>query len=500
VTTSSRRRPRKPSEQSPIRPTQRTAGAGLRVLAVVASVVVFAATGYAWATYRTLTTGLTRLDAIGAGATPNVDGADQNILLVGNDDRGGATPAELAQLSTQQDGGSINTDTMMVLHVPANGSKATVISLPRDSWVDIPGFGKGKLNSAYADGVSTGGGDAAGAKLMIQTVENVLGLSIDHYVAVSLLAFYRISLAIGGVPVCLNAAQNATTDSDPYGSGYSGINLPAGDSVISGKQALAFVRQRHGLPRGDLDRIVRQQYFLSHAFAKIASAGTLLNPAELNRLVGAVSASLKVDQGLDLVALAGQVQNLTAGNLSFLTLPTLGTPTITYGGSQVSIVALDFARIPAFVSTVIGQPTVYQKATAAAPSSVTVTIVNAEGTAGLAGRNGTALSRLGFVIGQPETAEATAVSTVEYPRGMEAQAKAVADAVPGVAVAVSSAATGVKLVLGTDRVQVPGAAPWSGRSATPTPAPNAAAPSSPAPSSPAPSAPPTTAPTPNCIN
>ncbi len=446
----------------------RWAASSARVLALVLSVVVVIGTGYAWTNVRNLTDNVGRVGSIGAGGGTDAqaagsDGKDQNILLVGLDDRSGATPAELEELSTQTDGGSMNTDTMMVLHVPADGARATVISLPRDSWVDIKGSGKGKLNSAYGDGFADGGGQAGGFALLTSTIEGITGLKINHYIAVSLLAFYRISKAIGGVPVCLTQAQNASTDADANGSGYSGIDLPKGESVIEGKQALAFVRQRHGLPRGDLDRIVRQQYFLSHAFTKIASAGTLLNPFALSRLITAVSSSLTIDDGLDLLQLAGQVQGLTAGNITFATIPTLGIQNTTNGiGQTVSIVALDFAAIPAFVAQVVGQPSAYESATAADPASVNVTVVNAVGTAGLAGRNSDALAALGFRMGAPDSADQTVTTTVTYPKGMEAQAKAVAAAVPGAVPAVSPDATGVTLVLGTDGVQV------TDGSATPT--------------------------------
>ncbi|MDX6688514.1 MAG: hypothetical protein QOF86_4642, partial [Baekduia sp.] len=120
-------------------------GAGLalggRIVAALLSFAVLLGSGYAWATYRNFTSNITRVNAIANGkqAGPNIDGADQNILMVGVDDRSNATPQELAQLSTTLDGGSMNTDTMMVMHVPANGAKATVISFPRDSWVNIPG-------------------------------------------------------------------------------------------------------------------------------------------------------------------------------------------------------------------------------------------------------------------------------------------------------------------------------------------------------------------------
>lgn len=465
---------------------RRALSGAIRLLAVGLAVVVLAGTGYAWTNVRNLTTQVTRIDQLGLGpksGAPNdgVDGTDQNILLVGLDSRDGATPAELKQLSTGQDGGSMATDTMMVLHVPADGSRATVISLPRDSWVSIKGFGKGKLNSAYADGYADGGGMKGGAKLLISTVENLTGLNIDHYVAVSLLAFYRISTAIGGVPVCLKAAQNASTDSDEFGSGYSGINLPAGPSVIEGKQALAFVRQRHGLPRGDLDRIVRQQYFLSHAFNKVASAGTLLNPAALSRLINAVSSSLQVDKDLDLLKLARQVQDLSAGNITFTTLPNTGAQDIDYQGQQVSIVGVNFAAIPDFIARLLGQRTAYDAAKTVAPSTVQVTVVNAVGTTGLAGRNGAALQALGFTVAAPEGADTTRATTITYPRGMEAQAKTLAAAVPGAVTAVSGDVTGVTLTLGTDGVQVPGAGGKTEVPAT-TAAPPPAAPAAPVPS------------------
>lgn len=447
---------------------------GGKVLAALLSFAILISSGYVWATYRNFSANITRLNAIAPARQkgPNIDGADQNILIVGVDDRSNATPAELRQLSTTQDGGSKNTDTMMVMHIPANGSKASIISFPRDSWVNIPGFGMNKLNAAYAYGFNQGHSAGAGAQLLIQTIHEMTGLTIDHYVQVSLIAFYRISTAIGGVDVCLNAAQNPQTDSDAAGSGYSGINLPAGHSVIQGKQALAFVRQRHGLPRGDLDRIVRQQYFLSAAFRKIASAGTLLNPIKLQHLLTAVSSSLQVDQGLDLLKLASQAQTLTAGHVTFTTIPTLGTPTITYNGNQVSIVQVDTAGMPAFIGKVIGQPvdSAYTKATPADPATVTVTVLNGAGVARLATLNSIALQHAGFHTATPDSTDTTARTTIEYPAGMERQAKAVAHYVTGAQVTVSTSVHTVTLILGTDGKQVNGLASSPAPSNT-TPAP-----------------------------
>lgn len=140
---------------------------GLRVAVALLSLAVLIGSGVAWASYRNFESNIVRIDI---GTIPskvkNIDGADQNILIVGNDDRSGDTPAQLRILNTTPDGGSDNTDTMMLLHVPANGSRATVISFPRDSYVAIPGHGMNKLNSAYTDGVNDSGSKAGGAALL----------------------------------------------------------------------------------------------------------------------------------------------------------------------------------------------------------------------------------------------------------------------------------------------------------------------------------------------
>jgi LCP family protein required for cell wall assembly len=327
-----------------------------RALAAVLSTLVVAGSGYGWFAYRTLGDSVTTIAGIPDRTT--APGRAQNILLVGDDHRpADAGAAELAQLSTGEDGGSDNTDTMMVLHLPADGSAATVVSLPRDSWVDIPGNGEGKLNSAFADGAAGGGGDAGGMRLLVRTVEDLTGLTIDHFVRISLIGFYDVAQVLGPIQVCLNEAVD-----DPY----SGTDLPAGVSTLDAKQALSFVRQRHGLPRGDLDREVRQQYFLSVELARATSTGVLLDPAKLRALLTAAGSAVQTDPGLDLLQLAADAPQLSGA--TFSTVPVSGTPTITdAGGSRVSVVQLDTAAFPAFFAAVFGAP---QAATApAAPSS-----------------------------------------------------------------------------------------------------------------------------------
>jgi LCP family protein required for cell wall assembly len=398
--------------------------------------------GYAAYSYFRFVNGVSHVDVISKSGS-DVDGTAQNILLVGDDHRpDGASQAELNELSTTDDGGGTNTDTMMILHIPADGKSATLISLPRDSWVDVPGHGMNKLNAAF----SLGGGatdSTAGAKLLIQTVQNLTGLSIDHYVRVSLLGFYTIAKALGPVQVCLNEAVDDS---------YSGANFPAGVSTLDAKQALSFVRQRHGLPRGDLDRVVRQQYFLSVEAHKFLSAGTLLNPGKLTSVLDAVSGSLETDPGLNFLQLATQLQGLTGGKIQSATIPITGTPTITVDGQDLSIVEVDTAAMPAFIQSLMGVPSAYEKATAAKPADTTVTVLNGGSENGAAGTATQAFAAAGFKTGTPGDAGTTATTVIQYPSGQEAQAKAVAALLPGASVQETSTVSGVTVVLGEDGV------------------------------------------------
>ncbi|MGN8048083.1 LCP family protein [Curtobacterium sp. 22159] len=297
--------------------------------------------------YSRFDSGITRVDAIphasaSASAVPVSSAAEQNILLVGDDHRpAGASEALLQQLGTQEDGGGTNTDTMIILHIAAGGRAASLISLPRDSYVNIPGHGMDKLNAAFAIGQATGG-DAGGAQLLITTVQQITGLTISHFVRVSLVGFYEIVKELGPVTVCLNHAVD-----DPY----SGVDLPAGTSTLDPAQALAFVRQRHGLTGGDLDREARQQYFLTVEAKRMASAGVLLNPIRLSGLIDTVSSSIETDSGFNLLTLATQLQHLNPTAIRSGTLPVAGTPTIQVGGEPLSIVQLDTTAIPTFIAS-----------------------------------------------------------------------------------------------------------------------------------------------------
>ena len=447
-----------------ITPATRRGSVG-RLVAATVAFVILVASGYAWAEFRTFTDGVPTGSAVPALVGHDLDGAAQNVLLIGNDSRAGATRAEQNALHTGHDTTTVNTDTMMILHIPPAGGRPSIISFPRDSWVSIPGYGKGKLNSAYSDGYNAAKAQqaderqaqSAGVLLTLRTLALLTGLHIDHYLQINLLGFYRISEAIGGVRVCLLHAQNASTETDGTRHGFSGIDLPAGVSTIEGAQALAFVRQRHGLPHGDLDRIRRQQYFLSAAFHKVASAGVLLNPFKLHDLLDAVKSSLLADPSLDLLSLARSFELLSSGDLHFATLPNNGPQLIYPDGVETSIVEVDHAAIPSFIQGVIGHTPDLSKIRPAAPATVTVDVLNGAGVPRLAGRNAARLRGLGFTVDVVDsTPSPIAATVVQYPPGHAAGAKAVAAVVHGASLVETSSVQRVTLSLGSDGKQVTG--------------------------------------------
>jgi len=293
-------------------------------LGAILSAACLLLAGYAWATYRNIDKGVHRGKVSHIGSTPtggevNFDGKDQNILLVGIDDRSQMSDTEVRRLHVGRGDGSMATDTMMIVHVPADGSKATLISIPRDSYVKIPGHGMNKVNAAYALAYNDASGSyddkrTAGADLLVQTLSDLTGLSIDHYVQVNFMGFYDIAKALGGITVdlCHNVNDTTAYNRSIGSDGGSGFKMSAGKHTLGPIQSLEFVRQRHNLPNGDLDRTRRQQYFLAAAFRKVASVGLLF---KLKDLGDAVKKNLFVDDGLKLTELAQQMNALSADHI-----------------------------------------------------------------------------------------------------------------------------------------------------------------------------------------
>jgi len=451
------------SRGKPVAPVQvwrHPLGTATRWICALISLALLLAFGYGWWSYRDLNGHITRIDVIGAepSGQHDVDGTDQNILIVGNDDRTDMSDQEVKQLKVGRDGGSMNTDTMMIVHVPADGTKATLISLPRDAYVQIPGYGMNKLNSAYPDGYnnSSGGVDerrAAGAMLLIQTVQDLTGLHIDHYVQVSLIGFVRISDAVGGVPVnlCENVDDTVAHNRSIGQDGGSGLVLSAGHHTISGVTALEFVRQRHGLNLGDIDREARQRYFLTAAFRKITSAGTLLNPGKLHRLISAIDKSIDVDKGFDVLKLAQQVSGLNAVNIQGKNIPYVRFDTVDPVGS---VEIIDPAQVQQWVKNMLGEgQAVLGSVAAADPSTVTVRVLNGGSMNGAAGTNAARLTGYGFTATTGNHA-AQAATTVEYADGMQAQVKALLKYLPANVVLQQSDVPVPTLVLGADGLGV----------------------------------------------
>jgi LCP family protein required for cell wall assembly len=262
----------------------------------------------------------------------------------------------------------------------------------------------------------------AGRRSLIESVEELTGVVVDHYAEINLLGFYNLTTAIGGVDVCLNRAVD---------DHLSGARFPAGPQTISGRDALAFVRQRHGLPQGDLSRIRRQQTFLAAVADKILSGGTLTDPTKLGGLIDVVQRSVVIDAGWDLLAFAQQATGLAGGDLEFLTIPTRGAETNNRG----DVILVDPGDVAEFVEE---RTTALDEAeeepalpVAAAPLDIIASryvtdVRNGSETAGLATDVASHLRTLGFLAGTVDNTEPTERSVVRYaaPDGDAAQAVA----------------------------------------------------------------------------
>ena len=432
-----------------------------RVVGAVLSVVLLAASGWGWYLGRVAEASVNRTDAIPTDGNNDTSGhgAAMNILLVGDDSRDNLTAAQKKQLEAFDDGGSLNTDTMMLLHVPADGSRASFVSFPRDSYVQIPGHGSDKLNAAYAYGynsLSKSASDAdrrsAGQQLLVRTISQLSGLQIDHFVSVDMLGFFNLSNVVGGVQVNLCQATY-----DPY----TGARFPAGVQTLQGSRALLFVRQRHGLLRGDLDRVVRQQTFLAAVARKILSENVMLNPGKQNTLVQAVAKSLTVDQSLDIMQLAQQMQKITAGGVNFQTMPIAGDGKDPQGRDILKLPSTStlhqwFANLEASPAATGTSATATTSAAPkpVAPSSIKVQVFNGSGKAGLAASAAAALQSAGFVVTATGNADSSKYTKTEirYAAGDEQLAATLAAKFPGATTTVRSDATSgtVQVVLGSD--------------------------------------------------
>jgi LCP family protein required for cell wall assembly len=219
-------------------------------------------------------------------------------------------------LATGGDIGNGRTDTILLVHFPGIGSSTptTMVSIPRDSYVPIPGYGEDKINAAFAVG---------GAPLLTRTVEQATGIRLDHYAEVGFDGFAVLVDAVGGVSMC---------PTEPISDPLAGIDLPAGCQKLDGRNALGYVRTR-ATPRADLDRMINQRQFMSALLHRAASPAVLLNPLRWYPMAHAVSGALTVDAGdhiWDLARLAWALR----GDITTTTVP-IGEFTGSDSGSVV---------------------------------------------------------------------------------------------------------------------------------------------------------------------
>ncbi|BEP14574.1 hypothetical protein acdb102_28850 [Acidothermaceae bacterium B102] len=446
-------------------PLSRRRSNGQRVagwVAAVASVAVLLTAGGFWVIYHGIVGNIAHINAFDALAKngihrPAQDTKAQNFLLIGSDTRAGADAVYNAAKGTADYTSGQRSDTMMLVHVPTGPAKASIISFPRDSWVEIPKWTdtKGghhpahmsKLNAAFSEG---------GAPLLVATLEQLSGIRVDHVVQIDFTGFKNMVNALGGIEVCVKTTRH---DHD------SGDNLTAGGlHLIKGDAALAFVRDRKGLPGGDIDRIADQQYFLSVVLHKVLSAGTLTDPLKLYKFATAAARSMTTDKDFGINAmktLATRLHSIDPAHVTFLQVPVLNS-SAREGGQ--SVVELDPVHLPAVFAAMkdnTGQPTIAAAATTSAapttpavplivsPSKIRVRVANGSGRAHLAVQTAQALKALGFTSLTAGNATKTATTTVFYGTGYADSARTLAAAVPGSVTALkTSLGRTLELVLG----------------------------------------------------
>lgn len=417
------------------------------------SLLVFAVTGTVWLKYRELANGLGTSNAIGNG--PKSADGGTNILLIGLDSRkdqdGQQLPQDILDKLHAGDGeeGGYNTNTLILLHLPPDGRKATAFSIPRDDAVDIPGEHQDKIKKAYgyakakAETQLRGQGITdlhtvetqsreAGRRATLMVVRELTGVPIDHFAEANLAGFYDVATALGGVEVCLI---------HPAQDDYSGADFPPGRQTLDGAQALAFVRQRHNLPNGDLDRTHRQQAFLASVASKLRDAGTFTDTGRLQRLIDVAKNDVVIDTGWDVLTFAEQAQNLAGGNLEFRTLPITGFGRI--DGQAVNLI--DPGQIRDIVQVAFGDkpPPAAPDNGGQSPSpgppppppSSTVDVLNASGVSGLAGEVSDRLAQQGYGKGQVSNATDRNGSSVRYASGAKTDADRVGQQLGGLQVA-----------------------------------------------------------------
>lgn len=296
---------------------------------------------YAW-NLNNYMSNVGRIDTGNSYEGPDADdGKPLNILLIGSD-KGEPQPGQSKKTTVAQDAqsaswpvGKYRSDTLMVIHVPADRSTVYLVSIPRDSFVPIysadnQSSHSEKINAAFSDHGPLG---------TMRTVENLTGLTMNHLAIIDWDGFKDLSTAVGGVPVTI-----PKTFYDPKQK----VTWEAGDHELQGKEALAYVRTRYGLVGGDFDRIKRQQNFMRSLMGKMLNSDVTSNPMKLNKLVKALTSNLTIDESWSTTSIAKlglSLKGIDAEDVVFVTAPVAGTETIPIWGSIVRLDELKSAEL-----------------------------------------------------------------------------------------------------------------------------------------------------------
>ena len=354
-------------------------------------------------------------------------GGPMHVLIMGSDSREGLSPEEQEELGTGSVEGD-RTDSIFVLSV--QGGRAGILAFPRDLYVERCDGSTGRINAALQIG---------GVDCLVDTVEGVSGLGLDHAMSVSFGGFRDIVDAVGGVDVCVDKDLV-----DPF----AGISIKAGCQTLTGRQALGFVRTRK--LDNDLERIKRQQQFLGALAKKVATPTTVLNPTKAWPLTGAVGEALTADEGLgllDLARLGLGGRGLANGGAVTATVP--ATPT-SIGGAAV--LQIDDAAAQELFASFRDGSALGASPDAASPETTSVRVLNGAGVTGLAGRTSEALEQRGYdVVGVGDADGQVEASVIRYPPGQRANAELLQRELPvSAALEESGDVDAVTLVLGTD--------------------------------------------------
>ncbi len=425
-------------------------------VATALSVVVLASAGIGHAVLTGLDDDIARVDPFKDMKNRPEAGHGMNVLVVGTDGRDKVSAAEREKYRL---GGAPCrcTDTMMIVHISADRERASVVSLPRDSYAEVPPHIDGttgrrhrahpvKLNAAYAEG---------GPELTVRTVEHMTKVKIDHYLEIDFISFMRTVDVLGGVEICT---------AKPLDDPVTGLELPAGSHRLDGGEALQYVRSRHADGSSDLGRMQRQQRFMASLIDQATSSGVLLNPMRFKDVIGAVVGSVRADKQFgteELLGLGRAMRDFSPASSEFTTVPIgrmgyavkdIGSTLKWDGKKSAALFAALRADRPLAPHKVRrkGGPTRVE----VAPQHIRVQVENGTTVAGLAKRIDDGLAATGFRTTRTplnSVERKVARTVVAYDPRWDRSARSLAAALPGSELrAVPNQGPTLKVIAGTD--------------------------------------------------